>query len=269
MELKDPKKLALMPYIEEIKSRINEANVLDSLVNELAAQNMAIKNLSRQLEFLKAQRQIRDILLPQVRQSYQGQQSAKVDAGMPLKMQHGFHKTEYFENGKPYRWTGPEPLFYFDLHLDRTVPLKFTLLSIANDQGTHEGLRCFTDNIELPLVFREETYGVKYEAVLMPREIIGLTRIGFLVAKTFTPALSADQDTPSDPRTLGLIFREIVVQPATEKEAKDYLSLCDDLTLLQIECQNSEPAPEAVDTIAQEEVAAATPTPKPKRGGRK
>ena len=229
------------PYLEAVKKRFEGANSFDVLIEEFATQKMMLEQLDRQVQAIKAQRLMRDMLLPQARMHYKGMQFAQVDAGMPLNPGHNFHQLEYLADGRAYRWTGPEPMFFFDCHVDRTIPLKFSLLLGLGGGSSPEKLRCFTDNMELPLVSAHVEYGLEYSAVLMPREIMGLTRIGFLVPKMFIPG---SPERSQDSRKLGVVFLEFQVQPATEEEADVFLARCNELTLVQIATQQSDPAKE-------------------------
>ena len=233
MKVKRPSTDALRPYIDQVRLQINETNVLESLVEELAVQRWMIDRQTHAVEILRAQMASRDIALPSTVNLYRGNTVAKIDAGMPLKPSSGFHSMEYVENGAPYRWTGPDRLFFFDLHLDRSGPLKFSIQVSGGSDGKAVGLRCLVDNLELPLTTLELPSRIEYSAVLVPRTYPGVTRLSFLVPKVFSPA-QLSQSSAADSRILGVIFHQLIVQPATQEETADYFKECDDLTRIQL-----------------------------------
>jgi hypothetical protein len=89
-----------------IRQRISEGAPLDALAQELAQQQTQIDELAEQLRVLRAQRALRDVLLPQAQVSYKGLSVARIEAGMPLDTRRGFYSLEYDEHGQPFR--GPD-----------------------------------------------------------------------------------------------------------------------------------------------------------------
>jgi hypothetical protein len=75
---------------------------------------------------------------------------------------------------------------------------------------------------------------------LFPREIYGLTCLIFQAPKVFTP--SSDEGSVKDIRTLGVMFRQIAVSPATKEDEEAYLLKCDDFTKAAFVSQMSAPA---------------------------
>ena len=224
---------------EEIRLEINDLDALSSLSQLIAVQALKLDDLNRQLGLLKAQVQIRDILLPEAKLRYKNVNFAKLDAGMPLSADSGFYALEYDQKGRHYRWTGPESTFHFNFHLDRTSPLKFTLLVQEPDRSLSTKLRCFTDHIECPLVCVDVEDSCEYSGILFPREIYGLTCLTFQVPKVFIP--NSDGDSMKDIRTLGVMFRQIAISPATKEDEEAYLLNCDDFTKAAFVSQMSAP----------------------------
>lgn len=204
-----------------IRLRLSESAPLDSLAQELARLQTGLDALVAEVRSLKAQRQLRDLLLPQAQVLYKGLSVAQIDAGVPLEPRHGFYGIEYDAVGKPYRWTGPGADFHFDLHLDRSAPLRFSMTIAIGLGRSCDELRAFCDGIEIPLVLRELSTVLEFSAVLLPREALGLTRLVFQAVETFQPE--------GDTRQLGVAFRELTVMPTSTEDAQQYLAGCDDL----------------------------------------
>src|SRR6185369_1491570 len=173
------------------------------------------------LSMIRARLQTRDLLVPEAQKRYAGRQSMKIDAGLPLRKEQGFYELEYDRLGHPYRWVGPKRTFFFDLHLDRTVPLELKIQFGKHPLCTGEGLRCFSDNVEIPLLFKTTDSFLEFTAVLLPREFIGLTRLVFVARKSFVPSLL--NESSKDNRRLCLLFLELSASPARGKAGEEYL----------------------------------------------
>lgn len=213
-----------------IRQRINEGAPLDSLIQELARLQGTVEALATEVRVLRAQHTLRDILLPQAQVAYKGLNSARIDAAMPLRAEQGFYGMEYDSFGQSFRWTGPSPVFHFDLHLDRSGPLCMAILVSAGPNAKARSLRAFSDGVELPLERRATSGGDEYTAVLLPRGILGVTRLAFMPPGMFRPASGGQEDL----RELGVVFKELVVTPASDDEAQSYLQRCDDITRLRL-----------------------------------
>lgn len=247
-----------------IRLRLSESAPLDSLAQELARVQTGLDALVSEVRSLKAQRQLRDLLLPQAQVLYKGLSVAQIDAGVPLEPRHGFYGIEYDAIGKPYRWTGPGADFHFDLHLDRSAPLRFSLAIGVGLGLSCDELRAFCDGIEIPLVARELGTVVEFSAVLLPREALGLTRLVFQAVETFQPE--------GDTRHLGVAFRELTLMPTSTEDAQQYLAGCDDLARAAL--TGTPPAASAAAETAAPAQAATPAKPAPakahhKRGGRR
>jgi len=216
-----PTKEKVQAVTAELRALINENNVLNSLLELLASQHARVESLEREVSKLRARMHVRDVLLPEARQRYAGRTTITVDAGLPLRKDQGLYELEYDQLGHPYRWAGPERSFHFDLHLDRTVPLELRIRLGKHPIGTGEGLRCFSDDVELPLVRGPSIAFVEFTAVLLPREILGATRLNFVAAQSFVPKLAEGE--AGDSRTLCVLFYELKVAPAAEGADLRYL----------------------------------------------
>ncbi len=215
----------LAAYVDEITMRLDENSIVESLVRELALQKLSQDELIKNLTSIKAYMTMRDILLPEALARYEGLRQIKIDVAMPIKPDKGFYGIEYTDKGLPFRWTGPENAFFFDLHLCRTTPLKLSLRLARWGTAPSNRIRCFSDNKEIPLVKKVTSLLIEYSGVLLPRESLGVTRLEFLVAKMFRPN-PADDASP----LLGVVFHNFTVDPATEQEVEECLDMCDTLT---------------------------------------
>ena len=260
---------AVQSRARAIRQRINESTPLDSLVAELARQQVQIEELELQLRAMRAQQVVRDVLLPQAIVTYKGVSVAHVDAGMPLDARRGFYSLEYDGRGRPFRWTGPSPSFYFDIHLDRSAPLQFTL-SLASGLGeASDEVRAFCDGAELVCQRHDLSDATEWTGILYPREALGLTRLTFLPRQMFSPAASGGDE--ADLRTLGVVFRELHVMAISDAEA-----------LTQLRADERQVAPMTSGAMNDPSLIAPMPAPSPpeasastlarqkhKRGGRR
>lgn len=214
----------LAAYIDEIKARLDDNNLVDSLVKELALLRLInderYEALQERVTAMKAHMTMRDILLPTAQSHYEGSKQVKIEAAMPITAAQGFYAIEHTKKGEPFRWTGPEKSFFFDLHLCRSVALTFTLTLARWGTAPSNPIRCFSDNCEIVLTKNLTDTLIKYSAVLLPRrgDFVGVTRLEFLVADMFRP-------NPNDVASplLGVVFNQFTVDAATDVEIEAYL----------------------------------------------
>lgn len=209
--------------LRKVRARVDEHRALDSLLREVAVLHVGAQQaqaelaaLRRELAVLRAFQQARDVVLPGLPTAYAGRRSAHIDAGMALPPSFGMYPMERDGEGHPFRWTGPGRHFRFDVHLDRGVPLKFTLRLAYNSDSRVGMLRAASDGIELPLARVAKAHSSEITGFLWPRPVAGLTRVEFSVEQTFTP--KDDQGNVTDQRELGVAFRDIDFVEATEAE---------------------------------------------------
>lgn len=208
---------ALQLAAQEIRRRLNDSTPLDSLVLEMAQQQLRLDELTAEVRVLSAQLLMRDLVLPLAAGQYRGNVSVVIDAGMPLDGDAGFYPLEYDDLGQSFRWTGPAPVFRFDLHLDRSGPLEFLLVLNAGSGERPEATRAFCDGAEVPCEANRQEHRLVLTGVLPPREALGLTRLYFQPPQMFSPS---EMGTSSDDRVLGLVFRELRVGPLSDDEAR-------------------------------------------------
>ena len=223
----DKQAARLKSLTREIRDEMGDANVLDALVRELAINRLAVSelqqrldNMAREMATVKAVQQARDILLPHARVQYAGRRQAQLDASLPMPANRGFHGLERDGSGNPFRWTGPTPMFHFDFHLDRSSPVKLQLQLASWGTDQARGLRCFCDDIEVPLARRGAARTLEFEGLLLPREMLGVSRITFIVE---TLSSAPAQGGESAVRQIGVPFLKLVATAVADEEAGDWL----------------------------------------------
>lgn len=196
----------LMPYVTELRSRIDERRPLDALVEELGAQKAAMQELRQSMAAVKALIKARDLWLPDLKPRYVGIREIRIDADMPMSSEMGFHALEHDAENGAFRWTGPEPSFYFDLHLDRSAALEFRLRLAVIGSSASNDVSCRTDGAEVLLTRQTDGASVEFSGRLWSRAAIGATRLEFVAQRTFKPATGK--------RTLGVAFQRLRVAVA-------------------------------------------------------
>jgi hypothetical protein len=223
----DDKALRLKTLVREIRDELGEHDVLDALSRALAAERLAVAELTeeiaglkRDLEAVRLVQKSRDILLPQARAQYAGRRKVVVEAGGPMPADHGFYGLERDGLGNPFRWTGPTQAFHFDFHLDRSVPLRFSLRMPMWGSEHAQGLRAMSDDVTLVLTRRPGNRVLDFEGLLMPREQLGATRLTFIAERTSPASSEADEGVT---RHLGVPFLRLTVGEANEVEVAESL----------------------------------------------
>ncbi|MEK8030650.1 hypothetical protein AACH06_07405 [Ideonella sp. DXS29W] len=221
------KSVRLKALAREIRDELGEHNVLDALARELAVSRLALAEVSaelaevrKEMEAIRLIQRSRDILLPQAKLQYAGRRQAAIEASMPMPAERGFYALERDGVGNPFRWTGPTRSFHFDLHLDRTVPLRFVLQMPLWGSEHAQGLRASCDEVSLPLLRRPGHRVLDFEGVLLPREVLGLTRLTFLSERVSTVTSNEDEGAS---RQLGVPFLRLSVAEISDTEYADWL----------------------------------------------
>lgn len=135
--------------------------------------------------------------------------SVDLRASENLAGQQGFYPVEFSGDGKPYRWTGPETFFSFEVVVDRAVPLQLALhiMRFVN-YGRQRDLSLLVDGDVVAGELRQSGKEFVLEAVLPEREAKGTTEVVVILPRVEAPA-----DT-GDPRLLGLAFTRLTLRPA-------------------------------------------------------
>ena len=134
-------------------------------------------------------------------------QATVIDASLALSTEAGFYHLEYDSRGVPYRWTGPEPTFLFELFIDRQLPaairMRFSQATFTHAQRT---VRCYVDGHEIATALVEVEGEFEVRGVLPPRDVVGGSVVSFVC-----PSVSAP-DGQQDIRLLGLVFRWLRIE---------------------------------------------------------
>ena len=141
-----------------------------------------------------------------------------IDASFSLSSEAGFYHLEYDSMGVPYRWTGPEPTFLFELFIDRQLPaairLRFSQATFTHSQRT---VRCYVDGHEIATALVEVEGEFEVRGMLPPRDLAGGSVVSFVCPSVTAP------DGQQDIRLLGLVFRWLRIEsvPVAAAETDD------------------------------------------------
>lgn len=140
--------------------------------------------------------------------------SVWVEAAFSLSAENGFYGLEHDANGVPYRWTGPEPTFYFELLLDRSSPATLSLrfLKIFRTPSPEKVLRCFVDGQPVAVQTRAIDGEFELNAAIPHRKAGGASVIAFLCSSMQSPLTAG---VSQDRRCLGLAFRWLKIDRTT------------------------------------------------------
>ena len=143
-------------------------------------------------------------------------QATVIDASFSLSTEAGFYHLEYDSLGVPYRWTGPEPTFLFELFIDRQTPaairLRFSQATFSQAQRT---VRCYVDGHEIGTTLVEVEGEFEVRGMLPPRDLVGGSVVSFVCPSVSAPG--GQQDT----RLLGLVFRWLRIEAAPARADTD------------------------------------------------
>lgn len=140
--------------------------------------------------------------------------SVVVDAAFYLPTAAGFYGVEYEPGGVAFRWTGPQPTFYFELLVDRASPARLCLeyrRIFADVPGAD--IACLVDGQPLQTTHCSIAGGFEIAAALPRRTEPGGTVVMFVCPRVQAPA---DCGKGTDARKLGLAFRKLTVEPAED-----------------------------------------------------
>jgi hypothetical protein len=135
-----------------------------------------------------------------------------IDASLSLTSESGFYPLEYDKHGVPYRWTGPELSFVFEMFVDRTTPKNIKMrFRETRFKGTQHLLQCRVDGEAIDTTLVEVDREFELHGVMPSRDHVGGSVISFSCPSVSSPAADGQS---KDARLLGLMFRWLRVDPA-------------------------------------------------------
>jgi len=201
--------------ILKLFDRSSPEALLQSIASEFARLHQEIAGLTARVHAGEAMATLSDRIAkgldPEIAADYPT--SVRLDADQAFRDAVGFHRLEQDPKGRPYRWTGPEREFSFQLFVDRSRPAHFTL-GFDNFYVPEpiDNLRCLVDGAPVKLDFErvDDLWCASGAAPVRPDR--GGTAIVFVVPRVESP----EDRGESDSRRLGLYYRwfEFETEPA-------------------------------------------------------
>ncbi|WP_026793729.1 MULTISPECIES: hypothetical protein [Planktothrix] len=215
-----------------LKKRISEDygdRLFEGLLQELATMELAFNQLLLKLNLVDHKLNLLDYPLPELLSLSETTQKVTIEADFPLKSEQGFYHLEYDQKGNPFRWTGPEEFFNFDVVIKREQPWELVLrLFSALAPVNLKKIRCFVDELEIELE-QKKINGIFYFQGIIPSCTgkFRTTKISFLVPKIVKN--SEINPESEDHRLLGVAFSQLLIHPPVETRHTttlpgDYLS---------------------------------------------
>jgi hypothetical protein len=191
-------------HILERLDRSSPDKLLNSIAEELHRLHRAHQALVARMHALEITQSTYDQMIasgdPAALQAFP--QATVIDASFSLSTEAGFYHLEYDTQGVPYRWTGPEPTFLFELFVDRRLPATIRMrFSQATFAATQRSVRCYVDGHEVATALVEVEGEFEVRGTLPSRDLVGGTVVSFVCPSVSAPA--GQQDI----RLLGLVFR--------------------------------------------------------------
>lgn len=144
-------------------------------------------------------------------------ESVEIDARSSLSGAQGFYELEYGESGKPYRWTGPAPQFWFDFFVNREKLVQF-VLQFGHLYGDEPPtlIRCYADGKETSAELIQTRDGFQLRGLLPPRADRGASVLSFVCPVMLSPL---EAGVAADIRRLGVTFESLKIDPLPADEA--------------------------------------------------
>lgn len=203
--------------IATILARLDRSNpdaLLKSIAGELLRLNNACLSLVARMHAFEITQTINDQIAASVEaKTFAALPPAVViEAAFSLSAEAGFHHLEYDPHGVPFRWTGPEPVFFVEVLVDRTAPatVRMRYSQIYSLEGGY-AVQCFVDGEEIETSLVEVDGEFEVYGLLPARDLVGGTVVSFVSPSVASPALIAQSQ---DGRQLGLAFRWLRIDPA-------------------------------------------------------
>jgi hypothetical protein len=236
---------------QEIKERLLKADPAEGLITEMAFLHDSVarlqatlKTLERQQRTLEAALAARDVFVqPDPRAAYSLPQQLVIEADHLLDPEDGFYSLEHSAKGQPFRWTGPETSFTFNVYVDRSEPRPVEALflnSIVPDM--FQVTQCFVDqeHVETRYVFEDGLNKIYAEIPARAHPDTTRTAVTFVLPEVRS---ARDSDpASSDTRPLGVAFHRLTIAPDAVARAEE--------PAVEAEPAIEEPARKLADVIA-------------------
>ena len=210
-------KISLDTDIANILARLDRSNsesLLKSIAAELLRLHQAARNAEARIHALETMQAMSDQVAAASNTSVAGSlpTSVAIDAAFSLPVESGFYYLEYDLRGVPYRWTGPDPAFFFEVLIDRLSAAAFRLRysQMCSPEASHL-IRCFVDGQEIRALTNTVDGEFEVAGILPARTAVGATVISFLCPAVVAPSMVGQSN---DSRKLGLAFRWLRIEPA-------------------------------------------------------
>lgn len=141
--------------------------------------------------------------------------STEVDAAFSFTRAQGFYQLEWGDGRRPYRWTGPDPQFSFELFVRRDVPLRFVLQFLRSHAPVTSGFRCFVDGKESPCELIDVAGAYQLQGVIPERSSPGGSLLSFVCPIMQSPF---EAGTADDRRRLGIAFERLKIEPTSQRQ---------------------------------------------------
>lgn len=143
--------------------------------------------------------------------------SVRIDAEGVEDGTAGFYPLETDPSGHSYRWTGPARTFGFAVRVDRSRPLMVELCFVRFvNRESQTPVRMQIGDLDRELKLRNGPEGIVGRAMIPAGDLISPTRLTFAVQSVVRPG-------NADRRSLGLAFRYLALEPASQSRARDLL----------------------------------------------
>jgi hypothetical protein len=199
-----------MDEVEDMDTRVRKLleksglEFAEGVAEEFGELHRQIAALKRELAALTAYQASRDrslIVQSTIAKITELPHNVVVEPDQMLRSQDGFYPLEHTSDGVPFRWTGPEPQFSFDVFIDRTQGAE-ARLEVLNciDFEVQKAIALLADGESVPVTLEQTGTGFVATAALPPRAVANATNLIYMLPATLMPLGSKDT------RALGVAF---------------------------------------------------------------
>jgi hypothetical protein len=210
-------KLSLDTDVGKILARLDRSSpeaLLNSIAQELLRLHQAFDVLVARMHALEITQTTYDQMITSSEAIAFGPlpRTALIDASFSLSTESGFYPLEYDNLGVPYRWTGPEPTFLFEVFIDRLEPATIRMrYSKGRFDQARRPVPCYVDGREIATALVEVDGEFEVRGIMPPRDLVGGTIVSFVCPGVSVPSADGKSE---DIRALGLVFRWLRIDAA-------------------------------------------------------